>query len=171
MNRNPSRRDWFFPIDEAPVLSTVTQKGVAQNVPVPHSRPRKLLQALVGVPGNQFKKQRGAFIPKFQARLRQDLKDGIDWNPCKRGRSPCEKCNGFRTIVVARPVGMPLASGHVHHSGRSISCVQSSGVQPATPKGHCSPRKKVRGSGRKFSILDQDPPRICPAPGGAFRVP
>jgi hypothetical protein len=38
MNRNPLRKDWFFPINEAPVLATVTHKGEARNVPVPHKK-------------------------------------------------------------------------------------------------------------------------------------
>ena len=38
MNRNPPRSDWFFPIAEAPVLATVTHKGVARNVTVPHKK-------------------------------------------------------------------------------------------------------------------------------------
>jgi hypothetical protein len=38
MNLNPSRRDWFFPIEEAPVLVTVTRKGVARDVRVPHKK-------------------------------------------------------------------------------------------------------------------------------------
>jgi hypothetical protein len=38
MNRNSLRKDWFFPIHEAPVLATVTHKGEARNVPVPHKK-------------------------------------------------------------------------------------------------------------------------------------
>ena len=38
MRRNSSHADWFFPIDEAPVLVTVTHKGVARNVRVPHKK-------------------------------------------------------------------------------------------------------------------------------------
>ena len=36
MNPNPPRKDWFFPIAEAPVLATVTHKAVARDVRVPH---------------------------------------------------------------------------------------------------------------------------------------
>ena len=38
MNRNPPRREWFFPIEEAPVLATVTHRGVSRNVTVPHKK-------------------------------------------------------------------------------------------------------------------------------------
>jgi hypothetical protein len=38
MNLNPLRRNWFFPIEEAPVLVTVTRKGVARDVRVPHKK-------------------------------------------------------------------------------------------------------------------------------------
>ncbi len=38
MNSNPQRRDWFFAIEEAPVLVTVTHKGVARDVRVPHKK-------------------------------------------------------------------------------------------------------------------------------------
>ena len=38
MKLNPPRRDWFFPIGEAPVLATVTRNGKARNVTVPHKK-------------------------------------------------------------------------------------------------------------------------------------
>jgi hypothetical protein len=43
MDLNPPRRDWFFPIEEAPVLAMVTRNGVARNgvarnVTVPHKK-------------------------------------------------------------------------------------------------------------------------------------
>jgi hypothetical protein len=38
MNHHHSRTDWFFPIEEAPVLVTVTRKGVARDVRVPHKK-------------------------------------------------------------------------------------------------------------------------------------
>ena len=38
MNLNPPRTDWFFPIEEAPLLATVTHKGVARNLWVPHKK-------------------------------------------------------------------------------------------------------------------------------------
>lgn len=38
MNQDSSKKDWFFPIEEAPVLVTVTHKGVARNVRVPHKK-------------------------------------------------------------------------------------------------------------------------------------
>ena len=38
MNTNPQRREWFFPIEEAPVLVAVTHKGVARDVRVPHKK-------------------------------------------------------------------------------------------------------------------------------------
>jgi hypothetical protein len=38
MRRNSPRADWLFPIEEAPVLVTVTHKGMARDVRVPHNR-------------------------------------------------------------------------------------------------------------------------------------
>jgi hypothetical protein len=38
MNHHHSRTDWFFPIEEAPVLVTVTHKGVARDARVPHKK-------------------------------------------------------------------------------------------------------------------------------------
>jgi hypothetical protein len=38
MHLNPHRRDWFFPIEEAPVFTTVTRNGKALDVPVPHKK-------------------------------------------------------------------------------------------------------------------------------------
>jgi hypothetical protein len=38
MKLNPPRRDWFFPIGEAPVLATVTRNGESWNVTVPHKK-------------------------------------------------------------------------------------------------------------------------------------
>lgn len=38
MRRNSPRADWFFPIEEAPVLVTVTHKGVAGPSQVPHKK-------------------------------------------------------------------------------------------------------------------------------------
>ena len=38
MKRNSPRADWFFPIEEAPVLVAVTHKGVARDVRVPHKK-------------------------------------------------------------------------------------------------------------------------------------
>jgi hypothetical protein len=36
MHLNTHRRDWFFPIEEAPVFTTVTRNGKALNLRVPH---------------------------------------------------------------------------------------------------------------------------------------
>ena len=57
MNANPPRRDWFFPIEEAPVFATVTRHGKACDVTVPH---RKALVAadtgnIVGIVGAGYK--------------------------------------------------------------------------------------------------------------------
>jgi len=57
MNRNSPRKDWFFPIDEAPVLATVTHNGVSRDVRVPH---KKALVAadtgeIVGIVGAGYK--------------------------------------------------------------------------------------------------------------------
>lgn len=38
MGHHHSRTDWFFPIKEAPVLVTATQKGVSQDLRVPHKK-------------------------------------------------------------------------------------------------------------------------------------
>jgi hypothetical protein len=38
MNHNSPRSDWFFPIDEAPVLAAVTYNGATRNVVVPHRK-------------------------------------------------------------------------------------------------------------------------------------
>ena len=38
MNRNSNRTDWFFPIEEAPVFTTVTRSGESLNVRVPHKK-------------------------------------------------------------------------------------------------------------------------------------
>lgn len=38
MTRNSPPKDWFFPIEEAPVLATVTRKGGPANVRVPHKK-------------------------------------------------------------------------------------------------------------------------------------
>jgi hypothetical protein len=38
MHLNPHRRDWFFPIEEAPVFTTVTRNGEALDVRVPHKK-------------------------------------------------------------------------------------------------------------------------------------
>ena len=57
MNMNPLRREWFFPIEEAPVFATVTRNGEARNVTVPH---KKALVAadtghIVGIVGAGYK--------------------------------------------------------------------------------------------------------------------
>jgi hypothetical protein len=57
MKLSPPRRDWFFPIEEAPVLATVTRNGEARNVTVPH---KKALVAadtgeIVGIVGAGYK--------------------------------------------------------------------------------------------------------------------
>ena len=54
---NPLRREWFFPIEEAPVFATVTRNGEARNVTVPH---KKALVAadtghIVGIVGAGYK--------------------------------------------------------------------------------------------------------------------
>ena len=38
MRQNSPPADWFFPIEDAPVLVTVTHKGVARDVRVPHKK-------------------------------------------------------------------------------------------------------------------------------------
>jgi len=38
MKLKPPRRDWFFPIGEAPVLATVTRNGESWNVTVPNKK-------------------------------------------------------------------------------------------------------------------------------------
>ena len=38
MNRNTTRSDWFFPIEEAPVFASVTRDGTARDVRVPHKK-------------------------------------------------------------------------------------------------------------------------------------
>jgi hypothetical protein len=38
MNLNPQRREWFFPIEEAPLLAVVTHKGVARDLRVPNKK-------------------------------------------------------------------------------------------------------------------------------------
>lgn len=57
MDLNPPPRDWFFTIEEAPVLATVTRNGEARNVTVPH---KKALVAadtghIVGIVGAGYK--------------------------------------------------------------------------------------------------------------------
>jgi hypothetical protein len=57
MRRNLPRPDWFFPIEEAPVLATVTHNGVVRDVRVPH---KKALVAadtgdIVGIVGAGYK--------------------------------------------------------------------------------------------------------------------
>jgi len=57
MNLNPQRRDWFFPIEEAPVFTTVTRNGKALDVRVPHKK--ALIAAdsgdIVGIVGAGYK--------------------------------------------------------------------------------------------------------------------
>lgn len=38
MTRNSPPKDWFFAIEEAPVLATVTHQGVPRDVRVPHKK-------------------------------------------------------------------------------------------------------------------------------------
>ena len=38
MKLNPPRRDWFFPIGEAPVLVMIIRSSAARNVMVPHKK-------------------------------------------------------------------------------------------------------------------------------------
>ena len=57
MTSNPVRRNWFFPIAEAPVYATVTHNGVTRNVRLPH---RKALVAadtgdVIGIVGEGYK--------------------------------------------------------------------------------------------------------------------
>ncbi len=57
MTRSSPQKDWFFPIDEAPVLATVTQHGLSRHVRVPH---KKALVAadtgdIVGIVGAGYK--------------------------------------------------------------------------------------------------------------------
>ena len=57
MNLNPQRREWFFPIEEAPVFTTVTRNGNARDVRVPHKK--ALIAAdtghIVGIVGAGYK--------------------------------------------------------------------------------------------------------------------
>jgi hypothetical protein len=57
MHLNPHRRDWFFPIEEAPVFTTVTRNGKALDVRVPHKK--ALIAAdsgdIVGIVGAGYK--------------------------------------------------------------------------------------------------------------------
>jgi len=57
MNLNPQRREWFFPIEEAPVLVAITHKGVARDVRVP--RKKALIAAdtgdILGIVGTGYK--------------------------------------------------------------------------------------------------------------------
>jgi len=57
MNLNPLRQEWFFAIEEAPVLVTVTQKGVARDVRVPHKKALVAADtgAIVGIVGAGYK--------------------------------------------------------------------------------------------------------------------
>ena len=57
MTSNPPRRNWFFPIAEAPVHATVTHNGVTRDVRLPH---RKALVAgdtgeVIGIVGEGYK--------------------------------------------------------------------------------------------------------------------
>jgi hypothetical protein len=38
MNQDSSQKDWFFNIEEAPVLFSLNHKGTARNVRVPHKK-------------------------------------------------------------------------------------------------------------------------------------
>ena len=38
MNLNPHRKNWFFPIEEAPAFATVTRNGTLRDVRVPHKK-------------------------------------------------------------------------------------------------------------------------------------
>jgi len=38
MNNYPQRKNWLFPIEEAPVLAPVIRNGVAGHVPVPRKK-------------------------------------------------------------------------------------------------------------------------------------
>jgi hypothetical protein len=71
MNRNSPRKDWFFPIDEAPVLATVTRNGVSRDVRVPHKK--ALVAADTGEisPGNTMTDL--ASHPPQSPRFRRDL--------------------------------------------------------------------------------------------------
>lgn len=57
MRRNSPRADWFFPIEEAPVLVTITHKGKARDVRVPNKK--ALIAAdtgdIVGIVGAGYK--------------------------------------------------------------------------------------------------------------------
>jgi hypothetical protein len=57
MNHHLTQSDWFFPIEEAPVLVTVTHKGVVRDVRVPHKK--ALIAAdtgdIVGIVGTGYK--------------------------------------------------------------------------------------------------------------------
>ena len=71
MNRNPPRNDWFFAIDEAPVLAAVTHNGVSSDVRVPHKK--ALVAADTGdiSPGNTMTDL--ASHPPESPRFRRDL--------------------------------------------------------------------------------------------------
>ena len=71
MNHNSPRKDWFFPIDEAPVLATVTHNGVSRDVRVLHKK--ALVAADTGEisPGNTMTDL--ASHPPHSPRFRRDL--------------------------------------------------------------------------------------------------
>jgi len=57
MTPNPTRRNWFFPVEEAPVHAAVTHNGATRNIRLPH---RKALVAgdtgeVIGVVGAGYK--------------------------------------------------------------------------------------------------------------------
>ena len=69
MNLNPPRRGWFFPIEEAPVLATVTHREVSGNVTVPHKK--ALIRQVTGWP--QLPEDPQPWESDEQAKLDADL--------------------------------------------------------------------------------------------------
>lgn len=71
MTQNPQKTDWFFPIDEAPVLATVTHNGVIRDVPVPHKKALVAADSGHISPGNTMTDL--ASHPPTSPRFRRDL--------------------------------------------------------------------------------------------------
>jgi hypothetical protein len=62
MKLNPPRRDWFFPIGEAPVLVMIIRSSAARNVMVPHKK------ALIAADTGDIMGLVGAGLKVFTAR-------------------------------------------------------------------------------------------------------
>ena len=110
MTGHPPRRNWFFPIAEAPVHATVTHNGAARNVRLPH---RKALVAadtgeVIGIVGDGYKI------------FTNDQAVGLCYNFCLEA-FPDTKAAEWNFVEGHGPATRSWAAMDIHHQSHAMN--------------------------------------------------